>query len=108
MSFSLSSNSNGELSCYDAGKHRPYSYIRMYFSTSTNPPSWFNYLTGFDSGSGSAAIGNGSWYVVLMMTCLLSHLYFVLLIELSFHLRLSFSLSLNSNGVGSCREAGKH
>ena len=39
LSFSLSSNSIGFKACQSAGKHRPYSYIQVYFLTSTNPQS---------------------------------------------------------------------
>jgi hypothetical protein len=47
-------------------------YIRLYFLTSANSPSCLIYLTGADSGS--ATIGEGSWYVVLMMMRLISRL----------------------------------
>ena len=77
LSFSLSLNSIGDYSCLDAGnfdsrqtgKHRPYSYIRVYFLTSTNCQSCLFYLTGAYN-DGSATIGEGSWYVVLMVMCL--------------------------------------
>ena len=63
----------GAVSCQQAGMNRPYSYIWMYFLTSAtaNPLSCFNYLTGYD---GNADIGNDSWYVVLMVMCLLFYL----------------------------------
>ena len=93
----------GVQSCYEAGEHRPYSYIRMYFLTVTNPQSWFNYLTGYDSGS--ATIDNDSWYVVLVM---FYFFIFNLLIEISSPHLLSFSFSSNSNDKSSCIGAGKH
>ena len=105
LSFSLSSNSDGVKSCQQAGsKHRPYSSLRVYFLTSTNPQSCLIYLTGYDGGL--ATIGEGSWYVYRWW--FVYFLIFNLLIELSSHLRLSFSLSSNSDGVKSCYHAGEH
>ena len=55
----------------------------MYFLTSTNRQSWFNYLTGYLGGL--ATIGEGSWYVVWWcdvstfssLTCLLISLLLI-------------------------------
>ena len=94
LSFSLSSNSNGELSCIIAGEHRLYSYIRVYFLTSTNSLSWFNYLTGYYGGH--VTINEGSWYVVQLMKY--EH-------KSSFSSLMHSLLSHNSNAYKAC--AGK-
>ena len=74
----LLSNSIGEQACQQAGEHRPYSYIRVYFLTSTNSLSCLIYLAGQKGNAyyqaNGTAIGEGSWYVVLMMMCLLFRL----------------------------------
>ena len=103
LSFSLSSNSNGTDSCAFSGKHRLYSYIRVYFLT---------ILTLY--------LGLIIWQVLWVKLPLVKEagmLYwwwfvyffiFNLLIEISSHLLTVSLSSSNSNGVESCYKAGKH